>query len=574
MTDPTRIQLAPGFLPAGTRLSGIYEIDAPLAQGGMGEVYRGRAIETGDAVAIKVVRADMARDEAVLALFRREASALGRLHHEAIVRYFVFTLDPALQRHYLAMELVEGVSLSELLERGPLGADEACRLLRRVALGLQAAQERGVVPRAVSPDNIIIEDGDVGHARIIDFGIARSTRLGDATVIGSGFAGKYNYVSPEQLGLAGGEVTGRSDIYSLGLVIVQCLRGKPIDMGGSQADIVDKRRRLPDLSDVDPRLRGLLERMLQPHPQDRPATMAEVAACASPAPAPSVRPPSEDPAPAPRYRAASPSSVSRKPPRVRRRWPWAAAAGALAVLAVGGLVVFQASDPWTFPTPPPAPTLGSPDVGAPPVGSDDVRRIADFIRDYDGGRCFLALPTALTASSADIEAFARDERPFHDLDRAFKAANGFEAAIEGGQVAAGQCAALGFIQELRRKAGAEVARLSIARTRVSQGGLLEGRLAGGPAHVALLVVDDAGGVSDVTDRLVGEADRSFSMQLSRESGKGASPMLLVSLGGTQPVSGLDSALQATRDGPAASDGKAAQAPPGRIEVGVKYFKLD
>ena len=237
-------------------------------------------------------------------------------------------------------------------------------------------------------------------------------------------------------------------------------------------------------------------------------------------------------------------------------------------------MVFQASDPWTFPTPPPAPTLGIPGVGAPPVGSDDVRRIADFIRDYDGGRCFLALPTALTASSADIEAFARDERPFHDLDRAFKAANGFEAAIEGGQVAAGQCAALGFIQELRRKAGGEVARLSIARTRVSQAGLLEGRLAGGPAHVALLVVDDAGGVSDVTDRLVGEADRSFSMQLSRESGKGASPMLLVSLGGTQPVSGLVSALQATRDEPAASDGKAAQAPPGRIEVGVKYFKLD
>jgi serine/threonine-protein kinase len=103
-------------------------------------------------------------------------------------------------------------------------------------------------------------------------------------VIGSGFAGKYNYVSPEQLGLYGGEVSGRSDMYSFALVLAQALTGRPIDMGGSQVDILDKRRRLPDLSGVDARLRPLLARMLAPDPNDRPADMAEVAAWQAPAP--------------------------------------------------------------------------------------------------------------------------------------------------------------------------------------------------------------------------------------------------------------------------------------------------
>ncbi len=145
MTDQTVIQPRPGFVPAGTRLSGIYEIDAPLARGGMGEIYRGHAIETDDAVAIKLIRADMADNEAALALFRREASALNRLHHEAIVRYFVFSLDPGLQRHYLAMEFIEGTSLSDLLTRGPLTIDDTNALQKRMASGLNAAHERGIV---------------------------------------------------------------------------------------------------------------------------------------------------------------------------------------------------------------------------------------------------------------------------------------------------------------------------------------------------------------------------------------------------------------------------------------------
>lgn len=268
----------------GTKLNGIYEIESLIAVGGMGEVYKGRAIQTGDAVAIKMIRPDMARDEAALALFRREAAALHNLYNEAIVRYYVFTIDPVTESPYLAMEFVDGQPLSERIKQGPLSVEEADILRQRVGPGLHAAHRLGIIHRDISPDNIILPGGDPSRAKIIDFGIARSSILGEGTVIGSGFAGKYNYVSPEQLGLHGGEVSGRSDMYSFALVLAQALTGRAIDMGGSQVDIIDKRRRLPDLSGVDARLRPLLARMLAPDPKDRPADMAEVAAWQAPPP--------------------------------------------------------------------------------------------------------------------------------------------------------------------------------------------------------------------------------------------------------------------------------------------------
>ena len=261
----------------GTRLNGIYEIDQMIGAGGMGEVYKCHEIQTGAAVAIKMLLPEMAENEAALALFRREAAALHHLPHDAIVRYFLFTVEPVLQRPYLAMEFVDGRSLSDMLEEGPLTFEALVKLMRRIASGLQAAHERGIIHRDVSPDNIIVPLGDVTRAKIIDFGIARSTQMGDKTIIGSGFAGKDNYVSPEQVGLYGDDVTAKSDIYSLGLLLFHALTGQKLDMGGSQFQLVEKRRRVPDLGGIDMRIRPLLERMLQPDPAERPATMAEIA---------------------------------------------------------------------------------------------------------------------------------------------------------------------------------------------------------------------------------------------------------------------------------------------------------
>ncbi|PBC03494.1 serine/threonine-protein kinase [Mesorhizobium sp. WSM3860] len=279
MSDDDRTRISPNlaYTGVGTQLSGIYELDERIASGGMGEVYRGHNIQTGDHVAIKIVLPEFARDQTILSLFRKEASILNHLSHDAVVRYHVFTIDPGIGRPYLAMEFVDGQSLFDVMRRGPMAPPDVRRLCHRLASGLSAVHQAGAVHRDLSPDNIILPGGRVERAKIIDFGIARSANVGGETLIGGKFAGKYNYVSPEQLGLYGGEVSEQSDIYSLGLVLAAALRGKPLDMSGSQYEVVEKRRTVPDLSDIDPDFRDLLEAMLQPDPQDRPASMAEIA---------------------------------------------------------------------------------------------------------------------------------------------------------------------------------------------------------------------------------------------------------------------------------------------------------
>ncbi len=267
MEDRTVFQPSPvGSVRPGVRLNGIYEIVTFVTQGGMGEVYRGVNIQTGDPVAIKMIRPELTNNPDVLELFKREAKTLHQLAHEAIVRYFVFTVDPDTRRAYLAMEFVDGLSLTNRFESSPLPLADVKILQTRIGSALEAAHRLGVIHRDISPDNIILPDGDVRNAKVIDFGIARSLKRTEATIIGGGFAGKYNYASPEQFGLAGGEVTFKSDIYSFGLVLAEALRGRPIDMSGSQADVIEKRRVVPDLSDIDASIRPLIHAMLQPLP--------------------------------------------------------------------------------------------------------------------------------------------------------------------------------------------------------------------------------------------------------------------------------------------------------------------
>lgn len=265
-------------MPNGTRLSDTYEIEAHIALGGMAEVYRAHNVHTGEPVAIKLVLPEFARDETILALFKKEATVLSRLRHDAIVHYHLFTIEKEMNRPYLVMDYVDGLALSDKLRQGPIAPQAVREMLLRVAAGLELAHGFGVVHRDLSPDNIILPNGEMRQARIIDFGIAKAAAIGDGTLLGGKFAGKYNFVSPEQLGLFGGEVTEQSDIYSLGLVGAAALRGAALDMSGSHAEVLDKRRRVPDLGDIDPSLREVLEAMLEPDPAERLATMGEVIA--------------------------------------------------------------------------------------------------------------------------------------------------------------------------------------------------------------------------------------------------------------------------------------------------------
>lgn len=267
-----------GKLAIGTLINNNYRIDAVLKSGGMGEVYRGTEIHTDNPVAIKAILRERADDVEAGLMFRREASTLSRLSDDTIVRYLNFVPDAELQRYFLVMEFIEGVPLKDYVATyGALSVPKARTLLSRLAKGLAAAHEREVIHRDLSPDNVMLADGDVEQARLIDFGIAKSTMVSEATIAGR-FAGKFKYVAPEQLGHYGGTITPATDIYGLGLLTAAAVIGKPLDMGSSIVEAVQSRQTIPDISLVPAELRPILSHMLEPNPADRPASMRDVKA--------------------------------------------------------------------------------------------------------------------------------------------------------------------------------------------------------------------------------------------------------------------------------------------------------
>ncbi len=282
MDDETRLvsqsELTAGFSVApGAVLSHTYRIDKLLARGGMGEVYRASHVKLDTKHAIKIMLPELAKDPKVIDLFTREAAVLRNVRNEAVVGYDGVVCDE--EGHlYLIMEFVDGPALSAVLKDGPLSVQDVIMLRDRLAMGLGAAHETGVIHRDMSPDNVILPGGRLENAKIIDFGIAKLADPEARTVIGGDFAGKYSYASPEQLGLYGGNVDARSDIYSVGLVLAAAAVGRPLDMGKTHMSVLEARRTVPDLSDVPAALRDEIAWMLEPSPDDRPQSMAALQA--------------------------------------------------------------------------------------------------------------------------------------------------------------------------------------------------------------------------------------------------------------------------------------------------------
>ena len=264
-------------MPPGSVLIYTYRIDALIGRGGMGEVYKAHHVELDTAHAIKMILPEMANDPKVVSLFRREASVLRQVRHPAVVGYDGVFRDEN-GRVYLVMEFVEGPSLDQLMRRAPLTVGEVRRLRDRVASGLADAHRQGVIHRDLSPNNIIVPGNDVSQAKIIDFGIAKVQDPEVGTIVGSMFAGRYSYASPEQVGMFGGIVDARSDIYTLGLVLAAAAVGKHLDMGTSLMSVIKAREHAPDLSAVPEDLHAELTWMLQPDPANRPASMEELLA--------------------------------------------------------------------------------------------------------------------------------------------------------------------------------------------------------------------------------------------------------------------------------------------------------
>src|SRR5262245_9606283 len=271
---------------------GSYEIVSRLGAGGMGVVYRAHDARLGRDVAIKVMPDALEGDPERLARFRREARLAASLNHPHIAGIYGFEDEDG--AHFLVMELIEGTVLSELLRSGPLPIDEALAVVEQIAEGLEAAHERGVVHRDLKPSNIKITPS--GQAKILDFGLAKAARgaaagssgtsdegeTGSSPGVSAAITGQYTqpgtvfgtvpYMSPEQA--RGRAVDKRTDIWSLGCVLYECLSGRRAFDGDTGADVVGKiLEREPDWDALPartpPRVRELLARCLEKDPKLR-----------------------------------------------------------------------------------------------------------------------------------------------------------------------------------------------------------------------------------------------------------------------------------------------------------------
>jgi eukaryotic-like serine/threonine-protein kinase len=231
----------PATLSPGTRL-GPYEIVAPIGAGGMGEVYRARHVKLGREAAVKVLPPEVASNPARLRRFQREARAASALNHPAIVT--IYDIDEDGGTTFLAMELVEGVTLGRRLAQGRLDPKEALRIANAIAAGLARAHDAGIVHRDLKPENVMLtEDGQV---KILDFGLAKLvageqtdgkplTTLSLGTQEGM-VVGTVPYMSPEQA--AGRAVDHLSDQFSFGVVLYEMLCGRRPFVGNSAAVVL------------------------------------------------------------------------------------------------------------------------------------------------------------------------------------------------------------------------------------------------------------------------------------------------------------------------------------------------
>ncbi|HEY9430708.1 MAG TPA: protein kinase [Blastocatellia bacterium] len=209
----------------GRTLDQKYYLESKLGVGGMGTVYRAGRLLIGDRVAVKVLHPDQMADPQAVERFRREAQTTARLKHPNVVTVYDFGVSKE-GLNYQVMELAEGESLRSLVERhGRLAETAAAEIIRQVCAALDEAHRQGIVHRDIKPENILVQTIPGGlQVKVLDFGIAalRDVKAGRLTRAGS-LVGTPHYMSPEHC--LGEELDGRSDIYSLGIVLFEMLTG-------------------------------------------------------------------------------------------------------------------------------------------------------------------------------------------------------------------------------------------------------------------------------------------------------------------------------------------------------------
>ena len=262
-----------------------YRIEARIGAGGMGTVYQATRLMIGDAVALKVLHAEQVADPQAAERFRREAQAAARLKHPNAVSIYDFGVSRE-GLVFLAMELVEGQSLRSIIkQQGPLTVPAAAEIMHQACAALDEAHRQNIVHRDVKPDNIIIAATASGlRVKVLDFGIAKLRDLAPSahnlTQTGS-VMGTPHYMSPEQC--LGEELDGRSDIYSLGIVLYEMLAGVvPFNSPTATAVVVQHVQQAPpslralNIS-ISPVVEAVVLRALAKKRDERPSTAADLA---------------------------------------------------------------------------------------------------------------------------------------------------------------------------------------------------------------------------------------------------------------------------------------------------------
>ena len=606
---PTQGALADRVVEAGVLINNNYRIQRMLSAGGMGEVYKAENVFTGDPVALKIVLPSLASDDGIIQLFKREARILGQLNDSAIVRYHNFVLDQGLGRYCLIMEYIDGNTLWDQVDSfGPITPGPALHLIGRLAHGLDKAHSRGVTHRDLSPDNVMLRANRIEDAVLIDFGIARAVDFGEGTLAGR-FAGKFKYVSPEQLGHYGGEIGPAADIYGMALMMAAILRGKALDMGSSAVEAVEARRGIPDLSGLPHEVYPLLQYMLEPDPKARPASMREVAEMAGdptripvryrmplwgqPAQvtgrivtgsltgaitAHGIEHTSDSPF-GPVIPATTPEDAPHGDAALqgKRRGLLAAGGAAAALALIGGLWVFLGQGDDAPPTDPQSQvTSQQPDGDGPILPPRDMTTREGFLADFDLGACAQVQRINSGMDAGKLSALSDRQLDFGPLLNGYESRFNTRPQVISHLISEGQCPAVDFARLLQGRSEPPPV-LSLDSETLPEGGTVAGRLreARGRTIWLFLVAAD-GGLHDLSSRLTPQADGSFtfSFGLALQDLTQPVPQLIVALASRNPLVGPTAAaagapsgevLAAVRDEIAEGGGFAA--------ADIAYFQL-
>ena len=306
-----------------------YRIESLIGVGGMGEVYLARDERLGRKVALKFLPEQLTANNTQLSRFKSEARAASALNHPNILT--VYEIGAEGNRHFIATEFIEGVTLRATLVRGRMSVHDALEVAVQVASALAAAHKTGVVHRDIKPENIMIRPD--GYVKVLDFGLAKLTEQKlasdnrDLTITNTQHThagmllGTPRYMSPEQT--RGDKADARSDIWSLGAVIYEMVGGVPAFSGATPSDCIASilKTEAPPLSRVAPaaptELQSILHKALRKNRDERYQTIAEMLADLR-----SLKGKLE--------RAAS-------TPKIQPAWLWAAAVAAIVLIGIGTL---------------------------------------------------------------------------------------------------------------------------------------------------------------------------------------------------------------------------------------------